>query len=265
MSAYMNQHLAEQAAGLLDLKLKSGEVIEALPANLRPMDRAQGYQVQQLLEAFSDQPVFGWKIAATSAAGQAHIGIDGPIAGRVFAETVFHDGDAIPFGANRMAVAEAEFAFKMGRDLEPRERAYEMDEVMDAVADLYLAIETPDSRFEDFVTAGGPQLIADNACAYRFILGPKAPEVWRELDLAAHETVGRVTGLPDAPGKGANVLGDPRIALAWLVNELSSLGITLKAGQYVTTGTTTVPMPIKSGDTVVGDFGILGQVSCSFM
>ena len=253
------------AAELLRQTLEGGKTIQALPSACLPESRAQGYQVQQLLEAFSNQPVFGWKIAATSAAGQAHIGIDGPIAGRVFAETVFHDGDAIPFGANRMAVAEAEFAFKMGCDLEPRDQPYQMGEVMDAVADLHLAIETPDSRFEDFVTAGGPQLIADNACAYRFILGPKAPEVWRELDLAAHETVGRVTGLPDAPGKGANVLGDPRIALVWLVDELSSLGITLKAGQYVTTGTTTVPMPIKPGVTVVGDFGILGQVSCSFL
>ena len=261
----MKLESARAAAELLDRSWKAGEVIDAMPDALRPTSRAEGYQIQQQLEGFSSRPVFGWKIAATSAAGQAHIGIDGPIAGRVFAETVYHDGDAIPFGANRMAVAEAEFAFKIGRDLEPRELPYEMVEVLEAVSDLHLAIETPDSRFEDFVTAGGPQLIADNACAYNFILGPKAPEVWRELDLAAHETVGRVTGLPDAPGKGSNVLGDPRAALVWLVNELSSLGITLKAGQIVTTGTTTVPMPIKPGDTVVGNFGILGQVSCSFM
>ena len=261
----MKLESASAAAELLDRSRRAGEVIDALPDDLRPRTRAEGYQIQQQLEGFSSEPVFGWKIAATSAAGQAHIGIDGPIAGRVFAESVYQDGEAIPFGANRMAVAEAEFAFEMGCDLEPREQPYEMAEVLKAVSDLHLAIETPDSRFEDFVTVGGPQLIADNACAYNFVLGPKAPEVWRELDLAALETIGRVTGLPDAPGKGANVLGDPRIALVWLVNELSSLGITLKAGQIVTTGTTTVPVPIKSGDTVVGDFGILGQVSCSFI
>ena len=261
----MKLESASAAAEFLDRSCKAGEVIDALPDDQRPATREEGYQIQQQLEAFSSQPVFGWKIAATSAAGQAHIGIDGPIAGRVFAETVYQDGDAIPFGANRMAVAEAEFAFKMGRDLEPRAYPYELAEVLEAVSDLHLAIETPDSRFEDFVTAGGPQLIADNACAYNFILGPKAPEVWRELDLAVLETIVRVTGLSDAPGKGANVLGDPRIALVWLVNELSSLGITLQAGQIVTTGTTTMPMPIKPGDTVTGDFGILGQVNCSFL
>ena len=121
----MKLESARAAAELLDRSWKAGEVIDAMPDALRPTSRAEGYQIQQQLEGFSSRPVFGWKIAATSAAGQAHIGIDGPIAGRVFAETVYHDGDAIPFGANRMAVAEAEFAFKIGRDLEPRELPYE--------------------------------------------------------------------------------------------------------------------------------------------
>lgn len=261
----MNIVPSQAAAELLFQTLKQGQVIHALPEALRPVDRTQAYQIQQQLESFSDKPLFGWKIAATSAAGQAHIGIDGPIAGRVFAETVYQSADVIPFGANRMCVAEAEFAFKMGQDLPPRDKPYQTDEVLSAVAKLHLAIETPDSRFEDFVTAGGPQLIADNACAYRFILGPQVPESWRALDLAAHQVVGRVNNTTIYQGCGANVLGDPRVALTWLVNELSSLGITLKAGQIVTTGTTTVPMPIKPGDTVVGDFGALGKVSCSFL
>ncbi len=62
-------------------------------------------------------------------------------------------------------------------------------------------------------------------------------------------------------GVGQNVLGDPRDALAWLVNELSSLGITLHAGEMVTTGTCLVPLPIAPGDLVEADFGVLGQVS----
>jgi 2-keto-4-pentenoate hydratase len=57
------------------------------------------------------------------------------------------------------------------------------------------------------------------------------------------------------------VLGDPRVALAWLANELSSLGITLKADQVVTTGTCLVPLPIQSGDQITMDFGVLGGVT----
>jgi len=63
-------------------------------------------------------------------------------------------------------------------------------------------------------------------------------------------------------GVGSNVLGDPRIALAWLANELSSLGVTLRAGQVVTTGTCLVPLEIDAGDHVRMDFGVLGRVEC---
>jgi len=65
-------------------------------------------------------------------------------------------------------------------------------------------------------------------------------------------------------GVGANVLGDPRVALAWLLNEVTGLGITLAAGQVITTGTCAVPIPIGPGDAVLADFGVLGSVSVRF-
>jgi len=65
-------------------------------------------------------------------------------------------------------------------------------------------------------------------------------------------------------GHGRNVLGDPLIALAWLVNELRQLGLTLRAGEVVTTGTCHAPLAIQSGDVVAADFGALGKLSVSF-
>ncbi|MDE3175146.1 MAG: hydratase [Pseudomonadota bacterium] len=255
---------AKAASQLLARCWRRGEVVDALPAELRPADRAEGYLIQAQIEALSDKPLFGWKIAATSLAGQRHIGVDGPLAGRLLAERVYADGDVIPFGANRMRVVEAEFAFRMRVDLPPRRQPYSQDETLDAVADLFLAIEIPDSRYADFVTAGAPQLIADNACAHLFALGPKAPEIWRGIDLATHRVVGRVGDRLEREGLGSNVLGDPRIALTWLANELSSLGVPLAAGQIVTTGTCVTPMEIRPGDVVSADFGVLGRVGCRF-
>jgi 2-keto-4-pentenoate hydratase len=260
----MDNTQARAASDLLVRHWREGTVLPALPATLRPATRAEGYAIQAELERRSARPLWGWKIAATSAAGQRHIGVDGPLAGRLLAEMVHPDGATLPFGANRMRVAEAEFAFRMGRDLPPRAAAYSVEEVLDAVAALHVAIEVPDSRFEDFVTAGAPQLIADNACAHLFVLGPEAPASWRGLDLAAHRVVGRVAGRLEREGAGANVLGDPRIALAWLANELSRHGVTLAAGQVVTTGTCVVPLEVVPGDKVLAEFGVLGQVGLRF-
>ena len=86
---------------------------------------------------------------------------------------------------------------------------------------------------------------------------------WRALDLVEEKPVITLRGQRYI-GHGKNVLGDPRVALAWLANELSGLGITLKAGQVVTTGTCHPPLPIQSGDMFAADFGSLGKVSVGF-
>ena len=258
----MDIDIAKAASAMLVQHWQAGTVLDCLPTPLRPACPEDGYLIQAQIEAISAKPLFGWKIAGTSVAGQRHIGIDGPIAGRLLSEMVYGDGDAVPIGADRMRVAEAEFAFRMGRSLAPRARPYDVLEVMDAVSALHLAIEIPDSRYQDFVTIGGPQLIADNACAHRFVLGPEAPAMWRELDLPRHRVLGRVGKTFKREGIGENVLGDPRIALTWLANELSRLGVTLGADQVVTTGTCLAPMDIRAGDVVAVDYGSLGSLSC---
>ncbi|MSP49728.1 MAG: hydratase [Alphaproteobacteria bacterium] len=255
---------AEAASDLLWTRWQEGKRLAALPAELRPATRAEGYAIQAELERRSAVPLFGWKIAATSTAGQRHIGVDGPLAGRILAERVRDAAAPLPFGANHMRVAEAEFAFRFARDLAPRAKPYAVAEVLDAVATLHPAIEIPDSRYDDFAAVGAPQLIADNACAHDFVLGPATAAAWRSMDLVEHRVKGAVTGKLERDGKGANVLGDPRVALTWLANELSGLGIALRAGQVVTTGTCVIPLPIVPGDEVVADFGPLGRLVLRF-
>src|SRR3712207_1660783 len=260
----MSEERARAASDLLVRLWRDGGRLPALPEPLRPATRADGYAVQALLEERSSAPLFGWKIAATSREGQAHIGVDGPLAGRLLAERVFDSGAELPLGVNHMRVVEPEFAFRMARDLAPRASPYDAEEVLDAVAALHPAIEVPDSRYDDFASVGAPQLIADNACARLFVLGPATRADWRDMDLARHEVVGSVAGGIEREGRGANVLGDPRVALTWLANELSRLGVPLRAGQVVTTGTCMAPLPVAEGDEVSADFGALGRASLRF-
>ena len=130
---------------------------------------------------------------------------------------------------------------------------------------MHPAIEIPDSRFHDFTLVGLAQLVADNACAHRFVLGSAATVEWRAIDLAAHKVRALKDGAVAGEGSGANVLGDPRIALTWLANELSRHGLTLKAGEVVTTGTCVKPVEIAVGDRIEGDFGPLGRVSVAIV
>ena len=256
-------NLQAAADRLYDL-WREGAQIDALDPTLRPADRAEGYAIQACLEARSLKPLYGWKIAATSGAGQAHLQVEGPLAGRLLAEQVRQPGATLSLVGNHMALAEPEFAFRMARDLPPRPQAYQMDEVVEAVETLHTAIELPSTRFFDCTSVGALQLIADNACAHEFVLGPAYDGPWRSMDLASHRVIGSVSGKLRDEGCGANVLGDPRLALTWLANELSSLGVILRAGRVVTTGTCLTPLPLEPGDEVVADFGEIGKIGLHF-
>ena len=83
---------------------------------------------------------------------------------------------------------------------------------------------------------------------------------WRARDLVEERPTITLRGARYT-GHGLNVLGDPRVALAWLANELRELGLTLKTGEVVSTGTCHAPLPIQSGDELVADFGDIGRVS----
>jgi 2-keto-4-pentenoate hydratase len=265
LNTTMTATLQHQAAELLWVHRRAGTVLDSLPPALRPANHAQGHAVQAKLPNVSGEPVVGWKIAATSEAGQKHINVSGPLAGRILSSFVVPVGGTLSLFGNRMRVTEPEFAFCMGRRLTPRAAAYTQVEVLDAVASLHPAFEFPDSRFAEFTHAGEAQLIADDACCGPFAFGPAAPNSWRTLDLSAHRVQGRVSNATGTTltreGEGRAALGDPRTALLWLVNELSALGITLESGQFVSTGTCMVPMAVTPGDLAQADFGVLGQMS----
>jgi 2-keto-4-pentenoate hydratase len=163
---------------------------------------------------------------------------------------------------NLMRVMEPEFAFRIGSDvMSTSHQPLTTEQVMSHVKDLHLAIEIPNSRYQDFVTAGEAQLIADFACASHMVLGAALSTDWRGVDLAAQDVQVSRGGEVVALGKGSNALGDPRVALTWLANELISHSMHLQAGDVVITGTCVVPVPVLVGQYLTAQYPGLGEVS----
>ncbi|PHY07971.1 MAG: hydratase [Alcaligenaceae bacterium] len=261
----MDSKQTDQAVAALLPAFRDHGRLVALDPSCRPANRAEGYEVQAALLEAIGEPGIGWKIAATSAAGQKHIGVSGPLAGRLLQSRCLPDGATVSLIGNFMAVAEAEFAFRIGRDIKRVGHArLSVADVMQSVEALHVAIEVPASRFEDFATAGEAQLISEFACACFFVLGKEVTTNWRNVDLKDHQVKMLSNGKTAALGQGANVLGDPRLALTWLANELLEHDNYLQAGDVVMTGTCLVPVPVKVGDEVTADFGSFGSLSAKF-
>ncbi len=259
----MDSLSARAAAEILWRARLESRLIEALPQHCFPRQLEDGYDIQDRMTELCGERVVGWKIAATSIAGQRHIGVTEPLGGRLYERFLHADGAVLRADNLHMRVAEAEFAFRLETDLPRRRRPYTVAEALEATSGLHVAIEVPDSRFRAFDAAGAPQLVADDACAGFFVLGGAAAD-WRAVDLARHPVGMIKDGLRAAEGSGANVLGDPRLALAWIANDRAKRGASLKAGDIVTTGTCTPPLAIAPGISVVADFGDLGRVGVRF-
>lgn len=256
--------LLEQAAQQLLPAWLNTQQLQSLDAAHRPQTRAQGYQTQQALFSATQDSTYGWKIAATSVAGQKHIGVTGPLAGRLLQSRRSGPGAKISLQGNVMRVMEAEFAFHIAQDIRGSSHALTQDEVMACVDALHLAIEIPNSRFTDFEHVGEASLIADFACAGHVVIGPEVQTAWRDKALNLHAVQVLRQGEVVGQGTGANVLGDPRLALTWLANELIGHGLHLRMGDTVITGTCVVPVPVNEGDQMLADFGDLGQIAVAF-
>src|ERR1700741_1937046 len=98
------------AAKTLHDHWQAGTKLGDLEPSLRPRDRLEGYAIQAAMQGHGS--LFGWKIAGTSEAGQKHINVAGPLAGRIFAERVVADGGTASMAGNEMRVGEPEFAFR---------------------------------------------------------------------------------------------------------------------------------------------------------
>ncbi len=259
------QDALQRAATTLATRWRERAHIDQLPVGDRPRSRAEGYGTQALWAEILGEAVAGWKIAATSEAGQRHIAVSGPLAGPVFASRVVGDGASVSLATNRMRVAECEVVFHFGRTLAPRAQGYTRAEVLAAVDTVHPGLEVPDSRFAQFEHAGEAQLIADCACTCDMVLGaPVVPEAAQLEALPGLRVQARVSDGRTPEGLGRNVLGDPVEALVWFVNEIGAVGQDVQAGQFVTTGACVAPIPVTPGLRVEADFGWLGRIAAQF-
>ena len=238
-----------------------------LPEAARPKTTEEAYRcqdilVQKLLDHYGGAGI-GYKIACTNVTAQRQLNVDGPFHGRMMSSFCFDSPARIAADQFFMRVVEAEFAFRMARDLPPSSADRSVEEVAAAVEGVLPGIEIVDSRFDDWTSIGALSLIADNACHAAWVKGSMV-EDWRGIDLAAQTVRLTVNGNLHREGSGRAVLGHPLNALAWLANQLSSQGRGLKAGQFVTTGVTMEVYMGQRGDEIAADFGPLGVVSLAF-
>jgi 2-keto-4-pentenoate hydratase len=136
------------------------------------------------------------------------------------------------------------------------------EEAGDAVGEVFAAIEIVEKRYDDLAKLTTPTLIADQVFHAGGVLGPPVAG-WRALglDLAAMRGRLSVDGQVRGEGVGADLLGHPFEALAWLASSPCAAEFGgLRAGQVVFLGSVTPPIWLDGPCTAVVEFDTLGIV-----
>lgn len=240
-----------------------------LAGGLAPGSEAEAYAVQEamadIMKAEGAQQI-GYKIGATNQAARNMLGVAGPLYGLLWADQTMDQTMGQPaevaFDATLHKVAEAEIALRMGRDVDASSGPVDADMIRAAVAEVIPVVEIAGTSLDPWLEAGGETLIADNGLQALWVRG-QARTDWDGFDpLELPVTVTRSMG--DAHvGKGGAVDGGAFGAAAWLANKLAEHGKMLRAGDYISTGSATAPVPMVAGDRLTCEFGALGTVEVS--
>ena len=229
-----------------------------------PVSAEEAYAVQARVVALSGLASLGFKVGSTSIEAQRKLGTTEPGSAPLLAPYVFASPARITLAAGHDPAVEGEFAFRLGRDLSPRDTTYAEAEVADAVDAVAGAIEVVGSRISGGLSGIGRFLsTADCGVNIALVCGAWSRD-WRALDLKAPRVTMSVDGQIRGEGTGARALGDPMRVMVWLANQQSALGRGLKAGEIVATGTCTGLDTVASGNRARADFGSLGSVEIAF-
>ncbi|NKB77518.1 MAG: hypothetical protein GKR96_10870 [Gammaproteobacteria bacterium] len=243
------------------------EVVDNIPESMYPKSESDAYEVQRQIVShllFHNQSsVCGYKLACTNDSAKNALGVDGPFSGCMLSHSTYSNGRSLVAEDFVLRIVEQEFAFMLDQDVPFPGTPYTAETVKPFIGALIPAIEVVDHRYTDFTKVGKAALIADNAIHGVSILGERNND-WKHLDLSTCRTQLFVNDKLAANGSGENVLGNPLNAVSWITNHLQSRGIELKAGNFITTGTTCDVYLASAGDQIKADFGELGSVSTSF-
>ena len=238
-----------------------------LPSDVRPADEADAYRVQDALHTLLEDGGMGspagHKIGCTTPVMQSFLGIPNPCAGAVFDSMVHEVSGSFDFDRLLHPGIECEMAVRLCADLPPDGAPYDRSTVAPSVGAVMAAIELVDDRWVDYKSVDTPTLIADDFFGAGCVLASPVTD-WQGLDLRAVKGSMFINGESVGSGSGADIMGHPFEALAWLANSMAARGRGLREGEFVLLGSLVETKWVERGDLVTIEQPGLGTASAQF-
>lgn len=253
-----NPAAMDRLATLLAEARRNARQIHNLPPELVPATVDDAYATNRLVAERLGWETLGWKIAGTTPAMREKLRVPGPIYGRTYRRFAAASPAILGHAELLDPLVECEFFVTLAHDLPPRTTPWTMAEVIDAVASVHAGIEVAECRFPMADLPALPAILADGSASGRYVFGDAIAH-WR-AGLASIPVEMEVDGTVRRHGTGADVMGDPLAPLLWLAEERRRWGDGLRAGEMISTGSTTGMFPVRPGQYIRAAFGGQAEV-----
>jgi 2-keto-4-pentenoate hydratase len=245
----------------IEQRLASNEPVTEITREDPKLTVADAYRIQAELmhrKVAAGDRIIGYKAALTSKAMQRREGIDSPVLGTLLVSRLRSEADPVSLGGYLKGTVEPEVGVVMARDLEGP--GVTPQAALAAIAGYVPAIEVGDIRTE------GRRTLAHTICCNTFngahLFGTALTPPG--IDLRREGMVLSLNGNPVASATAIEVLGDPVLSVVFMANQLAELGLALRAGMVLLTGSIVSSIPVNPGDVVRVEFTRLGEIGVRF-
>ena len=260
----MSNELHDTLGDELYAALRDRRVVDPLSGRHPDLTIEDAYAIQQRMLSHrlaAGERVIGKKIGVTSQAVMDMLGVFQPDFGWLTDGMVYNEGEAVPAASLIQPKAEGEIAFVLKKTL--KGPGVTAADVLAATEGVMACFEIVDSRIRDWKIRI-QDTVADNASSGVFVLGDAAADP-RKIDLALVGMTLEKNGDVVATGAGAAALGHPLNAVAWLANTLGELGMSLRAGEVILSGSLAAMVPVQAGDNLRISLGGIGSAGVRFI
>lgn len=239
--------------------IKDGIVVELYEAYLQKkpiicysdrdidINKEDGYDIQNFVVRKkvkqNNESIKGYKIGLTTVETQKLYNTNEPFYGIFTEKNIVYNSELNLSDMFDPKVTEIEVIFFIDEDI----NQFDDEQEIVSKTRIGIGIEVPDSRYINWFRSTIPLgvVIADSGVAGKVIVGQPKDYSLEELNKLESELF--VNDEKIDSGKSAEVLGSPINTMLWLVNKLAERGQSLKKGMIVSSGSMTMPKPIKKG------------------
>ena len=193
--------------------------------------------------------VVGYKAGLTNPAIQKRFGVSAPLRGVLLQRMLLQDGEEVPARFGARPVFEPDLLVVVKDSGIHRARTHV--EALKSLSLIVPFIELPDLVVAEGETLTAPLIVFINVGARLGVVGKGIPvEATEEF---AAKLAGMRVRVTDQDGKelasanGTAILGHPLNAVLWLAGDVERSGAKLKAGDLLSLGSFTAPMPPRTG------------------